>query len=69
MLASNLAYHKASLFAFKKDSCMSIYENLDEFLRMTMLLDGTDYVIDSVSIVMIMMNAMPESYHVVKDAF
>ncbi|CAM8902984.1 unnamed protein product [Rhodiola kirilowii] len=68
-MAPNLAYLKAALFAFKMDSAKSIDENLDEFLKMTIMLSTPKETVDETSRVMILMNSIPESYQVVKDAF
>ncbi|CAM8950179.1 unnamed protein product [Rhodiola kirilowii] len=65
----NLSYLKASLFAFKMDSKKSIDDNLDEFLKMTLMLTGTAHALDDTSTVMILMNFIPDTYQVVKDAF
>ncbi|CAM8934809.1 unnamed protein product [Rhodiola kirilowii] len=67
--APNLAFLKASLFAFKMDSSKCIDENLDEFLKMSLLLNDTLFALDDTSIVMILMNSLPDQYQVVKDAF
>ena len=40
--APNLAYLKGILFSYKMDSARTIEENLDEFLKMTLVLKGTD---------------------------
>ncbi|CAM8982590.1 unnamed protein product [Rhodiola kirilowii] len=67
--APNLANLKASAFAFKFDNAKSLDDNLDELLKMTILLHGTAHALDATSIVMILMNALPENYQVVKDTF
>ncbi|KAL9686632.1 hypothetical protein QQ045_031025 [Rhodiola kirilowii] len=66
---ANLPYLKSSLFAFKMSDAKSVDDNLDDFLKMTLLLSGTPHEVDEVSKVMILMNALPNSYQVVKDAF
>ncbi|CAM8938448.1 unnamed protein product [Rhodiola kirilowii] len=68
-IAPNLSYVKASMFAYKMNAARTIDENLDEFLKMSLMLRDTPHVLDETSLVMILMNAIPESYHVVKDAF
>ncbi|CAM8959458.1 unnamed protein product [Rhodiola kirilowii] len=68
-IAPNLSYVKASMFAYKMNSARTIDENLDEFLKMSLMLRDTPHVLDETSLVMILMNAIPDSYHVVKDAF
>ncbi|RYF45582.1 MAG: hypothetical protein EOO38_15735, partial [Cytophagaceae bacterium] len=42
---------------------------MDEFLKRTLVLKGTDHELDDTSTVMILMNSIPDSYQVVKDAF
>ncbi|CAM8925753.1 unnamed protein product [Rhodiola kirilowii] len=68
-VAPNLSYLKASLFAFKMNAAKTVDENLDEFLKMSLMLRDTTHALDDVSLVMILMNSIPDSYHVVKDAF
>ncbi|CAM8890279.1 unnamed protein product [Rhodiola kirilowii] len=68
-LAPNLAYLRATLYAFKMDASKPIDENLDEFLKIIILLNNPKETIDETSKVMILMNSLPESYQVVKDAF
>ncbi|CAM8999807.1 unnamed protein product [Rhodiola kirilowii] len=68
-VAPNLSYLKASMFAFKMNVAKTVDENLDEFLKMSLILRDTTHALDDVSLVMILMNYIPESYHVVKDAF
>lgn len=69
ILAPNLAYLKANLCAFRFDIAKSVDENLDEFLKITDLLDGTEQVVDETSQVMILINDLPNSYHVVRMPF
>ena len=57
--APNLAYLKASLFSFKMDSSKSVDDNLDEFLKRTLVLRGTDHQLDDTSTVMILMELYP----------
>ncbi|CAM8948152.1 unnamed protein product [Rhodiola kirilowii] len=51
------------------DSNKSIDDNLDEFLKMTLMLTGTAHALNDTSTVMILMNSIPDTYQVVKDAF
>ena len=67
--APNLAFIKGSLFSFKMDSSKSIDENLDEFLKINLLLKGTDQALDDTSLSMIILNSIPDTYQVVKDIF
>ena len=67
--APSLAFLKGSLFSWKMDSQKSIDENIDEFLKITLLLKGTDQVLDETSMSMIILNSIPESFQVVKDIF
>ncbi|CAM8941337.1 unnamed protein product [Rhodiola kirilowii] len=59
-MTPNLAYLRATLHAFND-------ENLDEFLKIIILLNNPKETIDETSKVMILMNSLPESYQVVKD--
>ncbi|CAM8968213.1 unnamed protein product [Rhodiola kirilowii] len=68
-MAPNLAYLRATLYAFKMDASKSIDENLDEFLKIIILLNNPKETIDETSKVMILMNSLPDTYQVVKDAF
>ena len=67
--SSNLAFLKGSLFGYKMDPSKSIDENLDELLKMTLVLKGTDLALSETSLSMILLNSIPENYQVVKDAF
>lgn len=67
--APSLAFLKGSLFSWKMDSQKSIDENIDEFLKITLLLKGTDQALDETSMSMIILNSIPESFQVVKDIF
>lgn len=69
ILAPNLAYFNSSLYAFRFDVAKSINDYLDVFLKITQLLDGTEHCVDEVSHVIILMNVLHDSYHVVNDAF
>lgn len=66
--ASNLIYVKGALMAYKMDSAKSIDDNVDEFLKLSLLLKGTEDELSSSSLALILLNSLPESYQVVKDA-
>lgn len=69
VLAPTLAYLKVSLYASKINATKTINSNLDDFLKITQMFDGTEYDVDEVSQVMILMNVLSGSFHVVKNAF
>ncbi|CAM8968208.1 unnamed protein product [Rhodiola kirilowii] len=48
-MAPNLAYLRATLYAFKMDASKSIDENLDEFLKIIILLNNPKETIDETS--------------------
>lgn len=64
----NLAFLKGALFSYRMDSSKSIEDNLDEFLKMTIILKGTDQELGDISLVMILLNSLTEDYQVVKNA-
>lgn len=66
--APNFAFLKGSLFAYKMDISKSIDENVDEFLKMTLILKGIDQALDNTSLAMIMLNSLTDDYLVVKNA-
>ena len=66
--APNLAYLKGVLFAYKMDSSRTIDENIDEFLKLTQVLKGTDQELGDSSLAMILLNSLTEDYQVVKNA-
>lgn len=67
-LMNNLAYLKAALFSFKMDYPMSIDANLDDFLKMSLLLNGTTHQLDETSSIMVLPKSLLDDYVVVKDA-
>ena len=50
------------------DSSRSIEDNLDKFIKMTLILKGTDQELGSTSLAMIPLNSLPDDYQVVKNA-
>ena len=66
--APNLVFLKGTLFNYKMDSSKSMDENIDEFTRLALLLRGTDQALGDSSEAMILLNSLPEEYHVVKNA-
>lgn len=66
--APNLAFLKGALFAYKMESSKSIEDNLDEFLKMTIILKGTDQELGDTSLAMILLNSLTKDYQVVKNA-
>ena len=50
------------------DVTKSVEENLDEFLKMTLVLKGTDQELGDSSLAMILLNSLPDEYLVVKNA-
>lgn len=68
-VAPSLAYIKAALFTFRLDMTKSIDENLDDFLKLIMTIKDTKYFVDETSIVMILLNVLPDNYQPVKMLF
>ena len=66
--APNLVLLKGNLFNYKMDTNKSIDDNLDEFTRMTQILKGTDQALGDSSEAMILLNALPDEYSVVKNS-
>ncbi|XP_031267579.1 uncharacterized protein LOC116126025 [Pistacia vera] len=66
--APNLAFLKGAMFSYKMDASKSLEENLDEFLKMTLVLKGTDQELGDSSLTMILLNSLPDEYLVVKNA-
>lgn len=66
--ALNLAFLKGALFSYKMDNSKSITENLDEFLKMTLILKGTNQELGDTSLAMILLNSLTNDYQVVKNA-
>lgn len=60
---------KVAFYTFKMDSSKTVNENLDEFLKMKMLLCDTSHALDDTSVVMILMNYMLDKYVVVRNSF
>ena len=65
--APNLIFLKGTLFNYKMDSSKSMDENIDEFTRLALLLRGTDQALGDSSEAMVLLNSLPEEYHVVKN--
>ncbi|XP_031262144.1 uncharacterized protein LOC116120326 [Pistacia vera] len=66
--APNLAFLKDALFSYRMDASKSLEENLDEFLKMTIVLKGTDQELGDSNLAMILLNSLPDEYLVVKNA-
>ena len=66
--APNLVFLKGNLFNYKMDTNKSIDDNLDEFTKMTQILKGTDQALGDSSEAMILLNALPDEYSVVKNS-
>ena len=66
--APNLAFLKGTLFSYKMDNAKFIDDNLDEFLKMTLILKGIDQELGDTSLAMILLNSLTEEYQVVKNA-
>ena len=68
MIAPNLVYLKGMLLNFKMNTSNSMDENIDEFIRLALLLRGTDQTLGDTSKAMILLNSLPNDYDVVKHA-
>ncbi|GAB2295643.1 hypothetical protein Dimus_038371 [Dionaea muscipula] len=66
--APNLAYLKGTLFSWKMDMSKSLEDNIDEFIKLTLILKGTDQAIDDTSQAIILLQSLPEEYAVVKNS-
>ena len=66
---ANVAFLKGSLFHWKMDSSKTIDENLDEFLKLSLRLKNTSHALSDTEVIMILLNAIPNTYHVVKDVY
>ena len=67
--ALNLNFLKGMLFNYKIDKSKSMDENIDEFTRLTLMLRGTNQALGDTSEAMILLNSLPDHYHVVKNCF
>ncbi|XP_031251498.1 uncharacterized protein LOC116109392 [Pistacia vera] len=56
-----------ALFSYKMNASKSLEENLDEFLKMILVLKGTDQELGNSSLAMILLNSLPDEYLVVKN--
>lgn len=50
------------------DSSKTVYENLDESLQISMMLNDTVHALDETSYVMCILNFLFDSFQVVKDS-
>ncbi|GAB2274337.1 hypothetical protein Dimus_039084 [Dionaea muscipula] len=66
--APSLAYLKGTLFSWKMDVSKSLDDNLDEFMKLILILKGTDQAIDDTSQAMILLQSLPTEYDVVKNS-
>ncbi|XP_031266617.1 uncharacterized protein LOC116125023 [Pistacia vera] len=66
--APNLTFLKGALFSYRMDSNKSIEDNIDEFLKMTIILKGTDQELSETTLAMIFLNSLTKDYQVVKIA-
>jgi len=64
--APNLVYLKGMLFNFKMNASKSINDNIDEFIKLTLMLRGTDQALGDTSEAMILLNSLSDDYNVVK---
>ncbi|XP_031249850.1 uncharacterized protein LOC116107700 [Pistacia vera] len=65
--APHLAYLKSALFLYKMDSNKTVEENLDEFLKMTLVLKGIDQELNDSSLAMILLNSFTDECQVVNN--
>ena len=56
------------LFNYKMDRFKSMDENVDKFTRLTLMLRGIIQALGDTSEAMILLNSLPDDYHVVKNA-
>lgn len=65
---TNIAFVKCSLFAFRLDLNKSIDDNVDELLKLNLLLKGAEHEVDSTSLAVILLNVVSDDYMVVKNS-